>query len=532
MLKLDINQRSYLRSATVRYILLLILLLLGLAVWGLYYSSHFNGLYAPDAMEYASVARNLYIGRGYTNSSIWPVELLSDKTLSFPAIRRLPLHPLVMTTFFHFFGISDMAAALSSSLFFILTIPVIFLLARELFDTSVAVISTVWYIFDPGLLGFSISGLSEPLFTFLLAIALYLMVLSQSPVRLFLMGIVWGLAGLTRPNALFLFLPVVAYVYLFAKGRRGSQLIPLLGAFIIIMAPYWVRNYLTFGSPFFNTQIYSLLFNPQIYPGHSLVMTVNPPPSIYGFLATHPLVFLHKWFVNSVLIITRLPRISHPYIFAFVLVSMVITLFNRGENAKRRRFSLFLCVLILIQIFLMVISTVEDVIRYLIPFLPVMIIFAAGLLASCLKDMRSRNYFLGTIILAFLVIILQVPSLDHLHELTRKQPEKRRFTSVVELIRNNTAAGDIVASDMDAYIGWYGDRRAIWLPSVSTLHEIDSRIIPVNAILLTSGVKDIPDFDGKWKKVFEEERMVGYSLVRTIGSAKDKALLFKKDTQK
>jgi hypothetical protein len=180
----------------------------------------------------------------------------------------------------------------------------------------------------------------------------------------------------------------------------------------------------------------------------------------------------------------------------------------------------------------MVISTVEDVIRYLIPFLPVMIVFAAGLLASCLKDMRSRNYLLGTIMLAFLVIILQVPSLDQLHESTRRQPEKPRFSLVAEVIRNNTAADDIVASDIDAYIGWYSDRRSIWLPSMSAFQVINSQIVPINAILLTSDVMDIPDFDGKWKKVFEEERMVGYLLVRAIGSGKDKVLLFKKKTQK
>ncbi|MCL5935642.1 MAG: glycosyltransferase family 39 protein, partial [Firmicutes bacterium] len=99
-------------------------------------------------------------------------------------------------------GFTDEASALSSGLFFILTSPVVFLLARQWFGNLVAAGSVLVYTLTPKLLYFSISGMTEPLAVFLMTAA----VLSFSSRSLknstgdWLSGIILGLFSSSYPR--------------------------------------------------------------------------------------------------------------------------------------------------------------------------------------------------------------------------------------------------------------------------------------------------------------------------------------------
>lgn len=65
-----------------------ILILLGIAfiIWLIYFLSNFNGLKYPDAMHYASIARNIITGKGMLVNDISPGQIALLKTNYFRSI--------------------------------------------------------------------------------------------------------------------------------------------------------------------------------------------------------------------------------------------------------------------------------------------------------------------------------------------------------------------------------------------------------------------------------------------------------------
>jgi len=185
--------------------MLFLLILLGLISWNLYFSTHFVGLEAPDAMDDAALSRNIADGKGFVASSELPYRLSFNVDYPLPELRRPLLQPLITSFFFKIFGVSDFVAIIPSSLFYLLTIPLMYFLSEKLFNRKVAVTASLIYIFHPEILYYATSGLTEPLFWFLFTLSFYLLIKTHSPKSFLLLGIVLGLAALTRDVGKFFF---------------------------------------------------------------------------------------------------------------------------------------------------------------------------------------------------------------------------------------------------------------------------------------------------------------------------------------
>ncbi|MFQ5770039.1 MAG: hypothetical protein ACE5HX_05860, partial [bacterium] len=151
-------------------------LVVALLVWWIYFAINFNGLLAPDAMDYSTVARNILNGNGMRMDSISWVHLLSSPADPFRVIVKSFLYPIVLLPFFALFGTSEGVTAISSGFFFILTAPCLFILARDLFGRNAAWGTVIVYLASLELLDFSISGLTEPLFILLITLDLLLII--------------------------------------------------------------------------------------------------------------------------------------------------------------------------------------------------------------------------------------------------------------------------------------------------------------------------------------------------------------------
>ena len=101
---------------------------------------------------------------------------------------------------------------------------------------------------------------SETLFTLLFSIALFFSIklLSDFSLRnLVLIGIFTGLATLTRPISLYFLIasPFFLWIVMILQGKRISKFkltIPfLIGA--IVISPWYIRNYVEFGDPFYTS---------------------------------------------------------------------------------------------------------------------------------------------------------------------------------------------------------------------------------------------------------------------------------------
>jgi 4-amino-4-deoxy-L-arabinose transferase-like glycosyltransferase len=116
------------------------------------------------------------------------------------------------------------------------TVVVIFELALLLFGTAPAMLAALGAALYPFFIFSTTDVRSEPLFMFLLTLAM-LLLLRGKPAGA---GVATALAALTRPTAL-LCLPLFA---LFAGRKKAA---PLLIAGVLTLAPWMARNYLRFG---------------------------------------------------------------------------------------------------------------------------------------------------------------------------------------------------------------------------------------------------------------------------------------------
>ncbi len=175
----------------------------------------------PDAQGYWRLAANLREGRGFSMDPAPPYNPDPLRTPGWPLALSLAANP-------------EAGLALN-------------LLLSSLTAGVLALAGGLWvgvlWAFNPLSVAWSLDLMSESLFCLLLALALWALRRRENWAG-WLGGALLGLAALTRPVALFL--PLVALPFLRGK-RLGVSL-----SFLALVAPWFLRNWITFGDFFFS----------------------------------------------------------------------------------------------------------------------------------------------------------------------------------------------------------------------------------------------------------------------------------------
>lgn len=195
-----------------------------------------------DAVEYLALARNVAAGQGFSQDGITP------------AAYRPPLFSLLLGGWFRVTGTSSvLSAAVFQSVLQALGTGAAFLLFLECaVPLSWAIAGALFLAVDPLLVTRTAFVLQEPtliLFTTLAVLASVRLVRSASPGRAALAGAAWGLCTLGKVVAWFAPFLLLAMRFLPARlrwERRRKEAVLLLLSFVIVIAPWTVRNYLHF----------------------------------------------------------------------------------------------------------------------------------------------------------------------------------------------------------------------------------------------------------------------------------------------
>lgn len=167
-----------------------------------------------------------------------------------PCSARPPLYPAFLAGIYKLFGVENFfAVRIVQGLLGLLAAVLVYPLARQMVDASVANWAAGLVCFYPSLLGFGNLILSEILFTILLLAALLPLARhfrSGSIAPLIPFGALLGLATLTR-SVLWPFFPFfMLYLFFAAKGRpwttRVSAALVPAAAFALVIAPWAIRN--------------------------------------------------------------------------------------------------------------------------------------------------------------------------------------------------------------------------------------------------------------------------------------------------
>lgn len=199
--------------------------------------------------ETGRIARSIASGQGFSS----PLQGPSGPTAWLP-----PIYPYMLAGIFKFFGIYSVDSALVAltlnSLFSALTCVTIFCIGRKTFGPKVATWAGWSWAFFPYAVFWSTNwvwgiSLSAFLFSLVCLAALYLERCNTATAWLGF-GLLWGLVGLTD-TALLSTLPFFVGWVWYRLSQQEMALGRAIGAFtlgfILILTPWLVRNYLTFG---------------------------------------------------------------------------------------------------------------------------------------------------------------------------------------------------------------------------------------------------------------------------------------------
>lgn len=499
------------RDKVLCFIMPAALLLIGAVVWYSFYAQTFVALTHNDAMDYASMARNVARGDGLISSYITPLGL-AHKGLPHPDLWRAPAWPVVLAVFIKILGAIDQAVAIASGFFYLAAVPLVFLLAYYWFGSVTAIASTLVYIFSAQNLQFSLSGLTEPMALFLLVLVVCLLTLPRFRKGWgdFALGMAVGVFYLARYNAL-LFLPVIAIYWWWLRRPAGVKAVARYGAaFLLTILPWMWRNYILMASPLFSLQKYEPVMFTDTYPGYSLYMRLEKV-DVIRFMSSHWPEMWRKVLENWHEFISHLfePGFTgvSVVLFGLFLIALVIP-FNERQRGVRP----FLLTCFGLQ--LAALMVIHYIPRLFFMFMPFYVIYGVAASVWLLAKITRKRTPAAVVLLA-LTFFFVFNNLPDWRQPNVQKPLIKDYASSIKGVMSQAQKKELIISNDGHLLAWYGDRYAAKLPyRVDMVPELE-KLAPVKMIYLSGRMSwNLPEADDSWRRVFwgKPARLYGFRL--------------------
>ncbi|NMB42145.1 MAG: glycosyltransferase family 39 protein [Firmicutes bacterium] len=504
---------------------LFLLLLLATGAWCYYYNNAFIALPYNDAMDYASMARNISLGRGFTSRYITPLSL-AHYGAPYPNLWRGPLWPLFLAGYFRFFPATDSVVATASGFFYLIALFPLYYLAKELAGKLAGFLSCLLYIFSPPALFYSVSGMTESMALFFMVLWVFLLL--KSPERgfafFFLTGAVAGLFYLVRYNAI-VFLPLSClYLYWSTPVKnRFPKLALYLGAWLFFTLPWLWRNYSLTGNPFFSLQSFEPAMFTASYPTYTLYM-LPQIIDVWAFLRQHPgeLLLKIKEGLNSFY-----KEIFDPA-FTGVATFLAILFLPGALSPRQIKIKLFVVACFLAQLGALLV--VHYIPRLFFIFLPFYIIFALCFCTFFFQLFRSPAC--KVILLGIVTAIALSGNLPEWHKNNSWYNWPVDYAPAISDVSRQTTTDGVIISNDGHILSWYADRLALKMPVKWEQVAKLEKMAPVEGIWLSNSLfwGNTPEADKEWLEIMREKPPVldNYYL---FAAYEDNSLLYLRKTE-
>jgi len=554
----------------------------------------FRNMSTQEAMDTAQLGRNIAQGKGYTTLFVRPLSIyvlnkwhrrrheapkpgkpadLAQLKQMHPDIANPPVYPLLLAGLMkvlpfrypvdttHRFWTTvgagsgtrqfyrykpDFLIGLFNEALFLGVVGLAWLLARHLFDPSVAWLSAILLLGTEVFWRFSVSGLSTNLVMLIfLALAWSLALLEREAreprwgqVGLFrltvLAGALVGLGGLTRYAFCWLIFPVLVFLILFGGQRRVLLAAIALVAFASVMGPWILRNYQVSGTPF-GTAGYSVLESSLFFPENRLQRSLEPDFSTFSLMP-----FWYKLIANSRnLVQNDLPRLGGSWLTAFFLVGLLVA--YRKPTVARLRYFLLACVLVLAvaqalgRTQLSEASPEINSENLLVLLAPLVLVYGVSLFFLLLDQISLPFAELRYLVIAIFSLVGCLPMILVFLPPKPASPVAYPpyYPPVIQQVAGWLKETELAMSDIPWAVAWYGQRQCVWLTLKAmpdskdpNTHEdflaISDFQKPINALFLTSQTMDAR-FLSDWVRAGEQswgsfilETLVHHELPRTF----------------
>ncbi|MGQ9732517.1 MAG: glycosyltransferase family 39 protein [Candidatus Zipacnadales bacterium] len=477
-----------------------------------YARAHITELSDPQAMDYAQLARNLARGEGFTTNFLRPLSLHRVQNISHhPDLVHAPLHPLWMALFFKLGQPAAKTAAWSCGVAYLLTLPLLYLLAVRLFDRRTALLAVALYAVNYLSLEYAVSGLEVSLATLLVTLAtLALQIHLNKGERPAWPTAAWcgaalALCFLVKYLYLVLLLPVLTIVLLRSGQRRWTEMCVCLLAFLVVVLPWGVRNMQVAGNPLFTLEAAELVSNTLTYQGEAVYRTCVDLPNGLAFLASHPTEAWAKLRPMLLSIYDSIPNLGGPFLAGFFFAAILMPL--REDRALRDLRYVHYAWIVLVGGTLCFLSADP---RLLVPLSPLVMIIGSAtflkLLVSLVERIpgpkHKRQALTGGLtalltICSFPVIAMTVTWVQ------RPKASTENITAVCARLTRQKVHP--LYTDQPWTLAWYGDLDAIWLPQTEDdLHALEEAIGPVPYLVLSPLITRISEEEGlaTWAQLY------------------------------
>ena len=526
-------------------------LVLGLAVVGLalvYNLRAYRNLATQEAMDSAQLARNIADGKGYTTLFIRPFSLYlvqshnQAKHAAAPATTNLdfaqikfnphpdlanpPVYPVVLAGLMtvrsfrypvelmkpfwsdnsHFWRYQpDFQIAVFNEVLLLVVVVLTFFLARKLFDVNVAWLAALLTIGCELLWQFSVSGLSTLL---LMVIFLGLtwcvlrieeMVREPQPRPNWLLGlalasgVLTGVGALTRYAFGWTIIPVALFLFFFSGQRRVLHTLAALGAFVVVLIPWVIRNYAVSGTPF-GTAGFAIVEGTGLFPRFQLERSVHPD-------LTHALwlkLYVTKLLGNAHdILVNELPRLGGSWASILFLAGLLLGF--RGMAVRRMRYFLLMCLgtFIVVQALgqtqLSNESPAVNSEDLLVLLVPLVFCYGVSFFFTFLEQMKLPVLQLRYAVIAVFAALSCLPMI---FTLVSPKASPVVYPPYYPPDIQNTAGwmkeNELMMSDVPWAVAWYGRHQCVWLTLnvQDDFFAINDYLKSVQALYLTPGTMD------------------------------------------
>jgi len=508
-------------------------------IYNLYAYRNFS---TPEAMDSAQLARNIAEGKGYTTLFLRPFDLylmqshnqaatadaLASAGTDFakiktahPDITNPPVYPFVLAGLmevlpFHYpldlngsFWSNnggfwryepDFLIALFNEVLLLVVVALTFFLSRKLFDVNVAWLSAILVLGCDLLWRFSVSGLSTMLLIIIFIGLAWCILKIEEAARAsqpqfgrllglaIAAGVVAGVGALTRYAFGWVIIPVILFLIFFGGQRRVVCALAALGAFLLVLAPWVVRNFAVSGTPF-GTAGFAIVEGTGAFPGFQLERSINPHLTDALSLT----LYLHKFLGNLRPILQdALPKLGGSWVSMFFLTGLLLNF--RSMAVRRMRYFLLMCLAVFIvvqalgQTQLSQESPDVNSENLLVLLAPLVFIYGVSLFLILLdqlvlpvRQLRHvvKAVFVGLCCMPMIFVLLPPKTIPVVYP--------PYYPPDIQLTAGWMKPNELMMSDIPWAVAWYGQHQCVWLTlnAQDDFFAINDYMKPVQALYLT-----------------------------------------------
>jgi 4-amino-4-deoxy-L-arabinose transferase-like glycosyltransferase len=318
-------------------------------------------------------------------------------------------------------------------------------------------------------------------------------------------GVLTGVGALTRYAFGWTIIPVALFLFLFSGQRRVWHMLAALGAFVVVLTPWVIRNYAVSGTPF-GTAGFAIIEGSGLFPRFQLERSVHPDfTHVLGF---RPYVSKLTGNAHDILA-NQLPRLGGSWASVLFLAGLLLGF--RGMAVRRIRYFLLLCLgtFMVVQALgrtqLSEASPEVNSENLLVLLVPLVFCYGVSFFFTFLEQMKLAVPQLRYVVIAVFAALSCLPMIfTLLSPKTMPVVYPPYYPPEIQQMAGWMKENELMMSDVPWAVAWYGNRQCVWLTlnAQDEFFAINDNIKVVQALYLTPETTD-GKFVSDWARAGE-----------------------------